>query len=531
MCIRHTVGSVRTSTLIELTRPVRCLLAVVALVTVLAACTVPLQQGVTTAPETGRSSPDGEPSDSGTQADDAPAKRAVIPRFENRIAETLLHNARAALDAQVAGLTTRERLHTAEVALLYETHGAGLRRSVNFELLSPETLAEVQAFLVEVRHWQERARHADAFDALLAHQRTAEALRHLLLPAASWDGFSKRAAAATRLLEIPGSVLPAGWRPAELNRDISARFAAQRHALGVDADAPPGADVIRLPHPAERVPTLGVEAFDVLLGEAGHALDTRALHDLARQEVERLGTLAGVTANRTQTPLTGRQERLSALAGRIGELMPRISRIVPVSRLPDLVLWRVERGREEAAPQLEYMPSGGPGLPAVLYVNLADASAPLDDALTAAAAEAVLGHHLAASRGNSNRAGWSAFVTDLVGGQTADPMPYQQHQLRRWVWVAIDTGLHLDWSRSDAVAYARRHTGLSAAVVSREIAWIALNPGRRAGFLPGKRALDRAWQRLSTASDTDTETLRRLLDASAVPLALLEGALQRTRVD
>ena len=34
-----------------------------------------------------------------------------------------------------------------------------------------------------------------------------------------------------------------------------------------------------------------------------------------------------------------------------------------------------------------------------------------------------------------------------------------------------------------------------------------------------------------TDTDTDTETLRRLLDASAVPLALLEGALQRTRVD
>ena len=446
----------------------------------------------------------------------APATRAIIPRFENRIAETLLDAAHAELGKRVGGLDLAQRLTTAEVAEHYAEHDEALRRSVDFDLLDADVASRVRSFSEAASGWQDRARHAEAFDTLLAHQRTAAIVRALLLPASSWGAFAARAELAAEQLAEQGAVLPHSWDSERLAKDILARFAAQRHELGIAPRAGPAASTIRLPREAESRALLSQPAYGVLLRSYGHTDMPSVLHDLALEEVRVRARALALSQTTIPTSPVGRQERLSALAVAISELLPRVERIVPVANLPDLELWRVESGREPAAPALEYMPSSGAGLPAVLYVNLADAEGPVDGAMTGAVTEAVLGHHLAAARGSRSAEGWSAFVTNLQR-EAHPPGPYDRQALRRWVWFAIDTGLHTGWSFEEAVSFAVANTTLNPSVAAREVAWISANPGRRTAFLPQLRAIEHAWEKASVSASSIDDRLRNLLEATAEP--------------
>ena len=459
------------------------------------------------------------------------ADRNIIPRFENHIARSLLADA-----DKLVPRTDSPFRKTADVALDYAATAQALQRSVEFQHLYPDTRLIAEDFLIRAGHWQERSTHAVEFDRLRSWQHTAASVRGLFLPAESWSSFAARvtgfAAGSASTAAVSQPSLPPGWDSLLLPADLATAFARHRHELGIEPASAPFPGDIPAP-PAAPAAALSAGAYAVLLLELGYAETPAALHELATMQVRTLLAQASHAAATNPTPQSDpnsqRQSRLSALASAIGKHLPRVHALAPSAGLPDLYIWRVEPSREAAAPALEYVAGRARGLPAVLYVNLAEVVPLQESVIQMLAAEVVLGHHLAAAWGFAHAAGWAAFITRPAGSDLTTQHAWHVRELERWVWLAVDSGLHSGaWSKAEAVDFAAQATGLPATVAEHEVTAIGNYPGAAAAFLPTRRVLDTWWSERGQLPDGDAgdEFIRRVLRSGQVSPTSLRRALE-----
>jgi uncharacterized protein (DUF885 family) len=99
-------------------------------------------------------------------------------------------------------------------------------------------------------------------------------------------------------------------------------------------------------------------------------------------------------------------------------------------------------------------------------------------------------------------------------------------ELFRAVRLVVDTGLHAErWTREEAIAWMRAHTGMPESDVVAEIERYIVNPGQACGYKLGQleilRLRERARERLGPRFD-----LRAFHDAvlggGSLPLVILE---------
>ena len=453
------------------------------------------------------------------------ADRTVIPRFENGIARSLL----------VAGKELRPSAgapfqDTTDVANAFAEHAMKLRQSVDFTHLYPNTELSVNSFLAEVETWQGQAAQADAIDGLRKTQYAENTLRALFGPAANWESLEVKLEAVAALSSDPSMSLPAGWNIALLEADLHAAMLRHKHEFAMSTDLPPFALNLPMPRSAADALPLPAPAYSVLLKAQGHEESPEQLHKIAQTRVQarmpQTSTFSSTAA--AVDSEQARQNRLTELARGMNQYLDQVETLTPATGLADLLIWRVEPGRETAAPMFEYVASTKTGVPAVLYVNLSEVHTMSEEVLELAAAEAILGHHLAAAWGFRHAAGWAAFITHQQSGD--DSPAWATRELERWVWLAVDAGLHGgSWSEADARLYAAKATGLSESMVETEVRAILNQPSRAASFLPTFRTLMRWQQRLNGVGAPkkalSVEQLRRILGAGDVAAPLLNRAL------
>jgi uncharacterized protein (DUF885 family) len=223
-------------------------------------------------------------------------------------------------------------------------------------------------------------------------------------------------------------------------------------------------------------------------------------------------------------------------------------------RLPEapVVVRRVPAFKEEGAPGAYYMP---PALdrsrPGVFYANLREVSEVVRFGMrTLAFHEAVPGHHLQIALAFENRAlplfrrlipfnafveGWALYAERLAAEQGLHPTPLDRvgqlvAELFRAVRLVVDTGIHAErWTREEAIAWMRGHTGMPETDVVAEVERYVVNPGQACGYKLGQleilRLRDRARERLGARFD-----LRAFHDAvlggGSLPLVILERVVE-----
>jgi len=213
---------------------------------------------------------------------------------------------------------------------------------------------------------------------------------------------------------------------------------------------------------------------------------------------------------------------------------------IAVERLPAL--------REEHAPVAWYQPAPmDRSRPATLFVNLSDLSRiPRHTIRTLACHEAIPGHHTQIGIAQELAGlplfrrvlpftafaeGWALYAEQLAAenGFMDDPhdrLGYLTGQIWRSARLVVDTGIHaLRWTRSAAVDYMERVTGMPRADVAAEVDRYVVMPGQACAYKTGQMAIlelrRRASERLGPRFDI-REFHEVVLGNGALPLGLLE---------
>ncbi|MFM2067709.1 MAG: hypothetical protein RLZZ584_2618 [Pseudomonadota bacterium] len=261
--------------------------------------------------------------------------------------------------------------------------------------------------------------------------------------------------------------------------------------------------------------------------------------------------LAWHAARPETTPFRSEAEVLDAYRAIQQQVAPALPRLF--GRLPRAELQiraEPELTRDTASDHYNGPAEDG-SRPGVFYAVIRDPrTKPVTEMATLFLHEGLPGHHLqtalaqesdlpALQRLFGNDAyveGWAHYAETLGHeiGLYAEPTAHLGHVLDamlRAVRLVVDTGLHqLGWTREQAIAYLREHTGDSEddarAQIERYMAW----PGQALAYAVGKRSIEqlrdeaRAAQgpRFSLAAFHD-----QVLGAGNLPLAVLQARVRR----
>jgi uncharacterized protein (DUF885 family) len=210
---------------------------------------------------------------------------------------------------------------------------------------------------------------------------------------------------------------------------------------------------------------------------------------------------------------------------------------------------RVPEFKEATSPGAYYYPGAQDGTrPGIFFANLRDMNeVPKWTMATLAYHEGVPGHHWQISIAQELKGlpqfrkvlpfttyqeGWALYCEWLArnaGWYDGDPfgdLGRLQAELFRAVRLVVDTGIHAKrWTREQAIAYMREHTGLGEKEVTSEIERYIVNPGQacayKVGMLKIQELRARAQQELGEKFD-QREFHETLLRNGALPLEILE---------
>lgn len=284
-----------------------------------------------------------------------------------------------------------------------------------------------------------------------------------------------------------------------------------------------------------------------------------------RQQLEALKKAAGVEGDlkawaaklRGGRPRYATDEEViaayEALHERVHPLLENLFGRLPRTRY---VVRRLEPHREDSAPSQYWR--GGPGRPAVFYVNMRGLQrGPIGVSVALFLHEALPGHHLQIALQQENTSlpsfrrggnfsafseGWAVYA-ELLGlelGLYEDPFQHLamlNTNLSRAVRLVVDVGLHAKgWSREDAVKFILDNTldrhlypdvdrGV-ARQVERIMAWPAQGLAYKIGQLKFSELRARAEKALGAKFDLRTFH-DELLKDGALPLDILEAKMDR----
>ena len=225
---------------------------------------------------------------------------------------------------------------------------------------------------------------------------------------------------------------------------------------------------------------------------------------------------------------------------------PKLFQIAPKARCE---VRRVPEFKEATAPGAYYFPAADDGSrPGIFFANLRDMNeVPKWSMPTLAYHEGVPGHHWQLSIAQELKGvpqfrkvipftaymeGWALYTEWLAkqaGWYDKDPfgdLGRLQAELFRAVRLVVDTGIHAKrWTREQAIAYMREHTGMGEKEVTAEIERYIVIPGQacayKIGMLKLQELRSRAQQELGDRFD-QREFHDAVLKNGAVPLEILE---------
>lgn len=302
----------------------------------------------------------------------------------------------------------------------------------------------------------------------------------------------------------------------------------------------------------------------------GTTMSAEALHALGLAEVARLaaemerilqaqGLREGSLGQRVQA-LARQPEQLypNTAEGRQAMLARYQALIDEAAKKLDSAFGRHPRQRIEVRPVPEFAQATAPAAyyqpgamddsrPGVFYVNLRDTTKTPKFAMpTLAYHEGVPGHHFQIALAQEQQAlpffrrilpftayaeGWALYAERLAWemGLEAGPLDSLgrlRDEMMRAVRLVVDTGLHHGrWTRAQAVAYMREHTGMAEADVVAEIERYVVDPGQALAYKTGMLKIlalrDKAQQALGPRFDL-RQFHDEVLGHGALPLAVLE---------
>ncbi|MGA0599415.1 DUF885 domain-containing protein [Caulobacter sp. KR2-114] len=250
----------------------------------------------------------------------------------------------------------------------------------------------------------------------------------------------------------------------------------------------------------------------------------------------------------------GRAQILDYLNGRIAAVRPLLPRAFRTTNRADVVVKRVPPDIE-AGQGLGYMNGGSMdgSRPAIYYINLKDTAMwPRWKLPTLTYHETIPGHvwqgayiterHLFPLIDsfwgfNAYVEGWALYaeqLADEMGLYDDDPfgrIGYLQAQQFRASRLVVDTGMHAKrWTREQAIAWLREHTGYGRPEAQSEIDRYISTPGQACGYKVGHSELNRQRDRAKAALGARFD-LRDFNDAvvlcGGVPLQLMDGVIDR----
>ncbi len=218
----------------------------------------------------------------------------------------------------------------------------------------------------------------------------------------------------------------------------------------------------------------------------------------------------------------------------------------------EVVVKAAPEHREKGAFAYYVPPAMDGSLPGTFYFDMGK----LDDLYsfgmkTLACHEAVPGHHHQLALGLEMQGrptfrkvigfvafveGWALYAEQLAdeAGFFQDPfdeLGYQMMQLLRAARMVVDTGLHARrWSRDEAIAYMRAHTGEPLAFLTDEVDRYLTMPGQATTYMVGKLFLLqlRARARAALGGRFDPRAFHdELLEGGQMPLRLLQQKVER----
>lgn len=251
---------------------------------------------------------------------------------------------------------------------------------------------------------------------------------------------------------------------------------------------------------------------------------------------------------------TGRAQILAYLNGRIAAVRPLLPRAFRTANKADVVVKRVPPDIE-AGQGLGYMNGGAMdgSRPAIYYINLKDTGMwPRWKLPTLTYHETIPGHvwqgaYITERRlfplidsfwgFNAYVEGWALYAEQLAGEMGLyddDPfgrIGFLQAQQFRACRLVVDTGMHAKrWTREQAIAWLREHTGYGRPEAQSEIDRYISTPGQACGYKIGHGEINRQRDRARVALGPKYD-LRDFNDAvvlcGGVPLELLDGVIDR----
>lgn len=249
----------------------------------------------------------------------------------------------------------------------------------------------------------------------------------------------------------------------------------------------------------------------------------------------------------------GRAELLAYLTGLIDKMRARMPQLSKLHLKAPVVVKRVPVDIQDGAPQgyMNFAALDG-SRPAIYYINLKSmGNWPRGSLGTLTAHEAIPGHawqgaYLAEHSSevplidslmgfNAFIEGWALYaekMADEIGSYAGDPLSrigYLRDQLLRAVRLVVDTGLHkLRWSREQAIAWMRAHTGDTLDATTSEIDRYCATPGQACGYKIGQLEILRLRAKAKAALGARFD-LRDFNDAivrtAGVPITVLETAI------
>lgn len=366
--------------------------------------------------------------------------------------------------------------------------------------------------------------------------------RYLATPAHE-SGLATSLAQRCRRIGISGDIEPRAVRL--LEQHVLPALARQRDELVVSRSrAGDAAGIARLPD-AERyytwhlrvATTLGMSAREIhALGlDRSRAIEADMDALLRAQDMDR-GTVGERMAALSLDPRwqfpnddAGRTAALAHVEALIAAARARLPTVSRRTLRAPIVVRRVPVEIEAGAPGASMLPGSlGGARPATYWLNLRDTAAWPRWALpTLTYHEALPGHVWQEAYGieqtpwplvsaiirfNAYSEGWALYaeqLADELGWYAEDPLArlgYLQSQLRRATRLVVDTGLHaLGWSRSQAITWMTRTTGLPDPVSASEVDRYCVKPGQACGYMVGceeiLRIRDRMTDRLGGSYD------------------------------
>ncbi len=305
-------------------------------------------------------------------------------------------------------------------------------------------------------------------------------------------------------------------------------------------------------------------------------LDPEAVHQLGLQDVARLeaemralfakeygsseGTIDQLFQHLVEDPRyyypdseEGRKQILEDYTAILKEIEAKAELFVNALPRAKVIVERMPAIAEKSAPGGSYTNASLDGaIPGKFHVNLFDIKAtPKFGMRTLSYHEMVPGHHLQTALGFEIKGlpffrrlmpftayveGWALYAEYLAWElgfmqKPSDNLGRLQSELFRSVRLVVDTGIHAKrWSREQAIAYMKEHTGMALSEVTAEVERYSVDPGQACAYKIGMMKIlelrAQAQKELGPRFSIP-EFHKQILEEGPIPLPLLEEKIQR----